>query len=88
VNGTAAELERCGPIADEKRDPGGPDEVEGALIADRSAHLAALTQAGAGLFGIGLCDGQAHREKGNHHLQRQWGDRMTTRLWEIASSGT
>jgi hypothetical protein len=27
-------------------------------------------------------------KRGNHHLQRQWGDRMTTRLWEIASSGT
>src|SRR5437868_4075823 len=57
ADGTAAELERGGLVADEKRDPGRPDKVEGALVAERGAELAALAQAGAGLGGVGLGDG-------------------------------
>ena len=63
ADGTAAELERGGPVVYEKRDRGGPDEVEGALIAERRAELAALAQAGAGLFGVGRSDGRAHGEQ-------------------------
>jgi hypothetical protein len=63
ANGTAAELERAGRVACEKRDPGGPDEVEGALIAERRAELAAFAQAGAGFAGVGAGDGQAHGEQ-------------------------
>jgi hypothetical protein len=49
VDGTAAgTLESGRPVADEKRDPGRADGVEGALVAERGAELAAFVQAGAG----------------------------------------
>ena len=70
ADGTAAELERGGPVADEKRDPGRPDEVAGALIAERGAELAAFAQAGAGLVGVGLGDGRAHLEQGGRDQGR------------------
>ena len=50
-------------VAEEKRDPGRPDEVEGALVAERGAELAAFAQAGAGLVGVGVGDGRAHGEQ-------------------------
>ena len=63
ADGAAAEFERGGLVADEKRDRGRPDEVDGALVAERGAELAAFAQAGAGLFGVGLGDGRAHSEQ-------------------------
>src|SRR5215467_6521758 len=63
MDGTAAQLERGGPVVYEKRDPGRPDEVEGALIAELGAQLAALAEAGTGLAGVGASDGQAHGEQ-------------------------
>ena len=63
ADGTAAELEGGGPVVYEKCDPGGPDQVEGALIAERRAELETLAQAGAGLFGVGLDDGHADGEQ-------------------------
>ena len=63
VDGAAAEFERGGLVADEKRDRGRPDEVDGALIAERGAELAAFAQAGAGLAGIGFGDGRADGEQ-------------------------
>ena len=60
---SAAELKGGSPVVYEKCDPGGPDAVEGALIAERRAELATLAQAGAGLFGVGLGDGHADGEQ-------------------------
>ena len=42
----------------------GPDQVEGALIAERRAELETLAQVGAGLFGVSLDDGRAYHEQG------------------------
>jgi len=63
VDGVAAELERRGLVADQKRDYSLPDQVDGALVAERGAELPALAQAGAGLFGVGLGDRRAHGEQ-------------------------
>src|SRR6516165_12101961 len=46
VDGTVAELEGSGLVAGEKRDPGRPDKVGAALVAERGAELAAFAQAG------------------------------------------
>ena len=70
ADGTAAELECGGPVVYEKRDPGRPDEVEGALIAGLGAELAALAQAGTGLAGVGVSDGQAHGEQAGRYQGR------------------
>ena len=43
--------------------PVAQSEVEGALVAERGAELAAFAQAGAGLFGVGVGDGRAHGEQ-------------------------
>ena len=59
----AAELKCGGPVVYEQCDPGGPNVVEPALIAERRAELEALAQAGAGLFGVGLGDGHADDEQ-------------------------
>ena len=59
ADGTAAELERAGLVAEEKRDRGGRDEVDGALIAERGAELLAFAQAGAGLAVAGTDPEQA-----------------------------
>ena len=40
-----------------------PNVVEAALIAERGAELETLAQTGAGLFGVGLDDGQADGEQ-------------------------
>jgi hypothetical protein len=42
ADGTAAELEGGSPVLEEECDPGGPNEVEGALIADCRAELETL----------------------------------------------
>jgi hypothetical protein len=60
ADGTAAEFERGGLVADEKRERSRPGEV---LVAERGAEFAAFTQAGAGLFGVGFGDGRAHGEQ-------------------------
>src|SRR5690348_11809713 len=63
ANGAAAELERGGLIVEAVGDPGRPQEAEVVLVAERGAELAALAQAGAGLAGVGVGDGQAHGEQ-------------------------
>jgi hypothetical protein len=64
ANGTAAELERADPAVDDRRDGGRPDEVDGALVAERGAEFAAFAQAGTGLAGVGVADGeQAGRDE-------------------------
>jgi hypothetical protein len=91
VNGTAAELERCGPVAYEKREPGSPDVVQDALMAERDAEFAAFAEAGTGLFGVGLGDGHADGEQagrdagGGAHLagQRERFPRQRNRPWRI-----
>src|SRR5262252_9946361 len=47
TDGAAANLERGGLVADGERDDSYPDEVDGALVAERRAEFAALAQAGA-----------------------------------------
>jgi hypothetical protein len=42
LNSAAAELECGGPVVKEECDPGGQDQVEGALIAERRAELETL----------------------------------------------
>ena len=64
MDGTAAEFERGGLVADGKRDPGRPEEVDAALVAERGAEFAAFAQAGTGLAGVGAGDGPAHLEQG------------------------
>jgi hypothetical protein len=64
ADGLPAEIERGGPIVQEERYSGRPDQVGGALIADCRAELAAFAQAGAGLFGVSLDDGRAYLEQG------------------------
>ena len=61
--GAAAEFERGGPVACEKRDPDRQDMVDKAVVGERGAELAAFAQAGAGLFGVGDGDGQADGEQ-------------------------
>jgi hypothetical protein len=48
ADAVAAELKCGSPVVYEKCDPGDPNVVEGPLIAERRAELAALAQAGAG----------------------------------------
>ena len=43
---------------EERREPGRPDEVSGALVAKRRAEFAAFAQVGAGLFEVGLDNGR------------------------------
>jgi hypothetical protein len=62
VDGTAAEFERGGLVADEKRERGRRNQVA-AVIAERGVELAAFAQAGAGLFGVGAGDGRADGEQ-------------------------
>ena len=63
ANGAAAELERGGLVVDAIGDPGRPQQAEVVLVAERGAELGALTQAGTGLAGVGVGDGQAHGEQ-------------------------
>ena len=63
VDCAAAKVERGGLVADEERDRSRPVEVDGALIAERGAELAAFAQAGPGLAGVGLGDGRAQSEQ-------------------------
>jgi len=53
VNGTAAELECCGPVSYEKREPDSPYVVQDALIAERDAEFAAFAEAGTGRSAVG-----------------------------------
>ena len=59
----AAEFERGGLVADEKRERSRPGEVGDALVAELGAELAAFAQAGAGLVGVGAGDGDADGEQ-------------------------
>src|SRR5262249_12378731 len=63
ANGAAAELKRGGPVVDQKRDRGRPDEVAGALIAERCAELTALAQAVACSAGVAAGYGRADGEQ-------------------------
>ena len=60
ADGVAGEFERGGPVVEEERYSGRPDQVGSALIAERHAELAAFAQACAGLFGVSLDDGRAY----------------------------
>jgi len=81
ADGSAAEVERGGPIAYDEGDGGRPDEVAGAVIAQRGAELAALDQAGAGLAGVGVGGGQADREQAG-------GDERRVPVWRASSSAS
>ena len=61
-DGTAAELEGGSPVVYKKCDRGGPDQLVGALIAERRAELETLALAGTSPVGVGLDDGRADGE--------------------------
>jgi hypothetical protein len=63
ADGTAAKFEGGGLVADHTRDRGRPQEVDGAVVAERHAELPAFAQAGTGLAGVGLGDGRADGEQ-------------------------
>src|SRR5215203_4866626 len=64
ADGTGAELKGGGPVVYEECDRGGPDQVEGALIAERRAELETLAQTGTSPVGVSLGDGRAYHEQG------------------------
>jgi hypothetical protein len=63
ADGTAAELEGGSPVVYKKCEPGGPDQVEGALIAERRAERETLAQTGTSAVGVCLDDGRADGEQ-------------------------